>query len=123
MDDLDTLRDTSSFTPINIRFDLYGSVEKTLAAHGVSIKDFVLRAFIEVSNCGNGFEVAHQAFELRGNGQSLWFNVTSYPRLDDAEVCLCISPGKGPNNREPADKFFEELSCNLFDESATSTKH
>lgn len=123
MDDINAVKPISGLTQINIRFDLYGDVEKTLAFHGVSVQSLVMRAFIEVSNAANGFDVGRQTFEINANGRSLWFNANAYPRLEEGEICLCINLGENPLKYRVANEFLEEFLSEYQSEPTTKTVH
>jgi hypothetical protein len=123
MDTVDARKPSSGLTQLTIRYDLYDGVETTLAFHGVSVQDLVRRAFIEVANAANGFDVVRQSFEIKANGRSLWFNAAAYPRLDEGEICLCITPGENPLKYRMANELLSELLSEYEPEPTTKTRH
>ena len=123
MDAINADKPVSGLTQINIRFDLYDDVEKTLAFHGVSVQSLVMRAFIEVSNAANSFDVRRQSFEIKANGRSLWFNANAYPRLEEGEIFLCIALGEDPLKYRVANEFLEEFLGEYENEPTTKTVH
>lgn len=81
----------SGTAQFNVRFDIYGEVANLLAPYGLSVSDIVWRAFIEASNLGNRFEVAHQTFTIDTGRRSFRLALSSYVRETDQEICICVS--------------------------------
>lgn len=123
MDEIKGIKPFSGSLLINFRFDLYDGVEKTLAFHGVGVSELVMRAFVEIANAANGFNVAHHTIEMKANGRSLWFNASAYPVLDNNEICLCVTPSQDPHRTEHVCEVLKELFDEFSEEPPNTTKH
>lgn len=81
---------------ISIRFDIYGDLARSLEADGITIDQVVWRAFIEIANIGNKFDVCHHVFSLELGGRTRWLKLTSYLSSAPSEICICIRPTTDP---------------------------
>ena len=101
MDDIKGIKPYSGSTPISIRFDFYEGVEKDLAFHGVSVREFVMLAFVRTPQMApTDSNVAHQTIEIKAYRRSLWFNISAYPLLENSEICALRDAGRDPHRTE-----------------------
>jgi hypothetical protein len=125
MDEIKGIKPFSGSVTINIRYDLYDDVEKTLTFQGVSISDFVLRAFVDIANAANSFNVAHRTIEIKTHGRSLRLNASTYPALESNEICLCVTASRDTHRTEQAQAsgVEKEPSDEFSGEPFNTTKH